>query len=120
MFGQLFRNMPEVVKNLLIINVLFFIGQSILPAIDIKDPKAFIETCIEDIKKDNQHFEQPYQNLAWSIAKGYALSRLKKLTNEEMTHLMDCLFSCKSPALNAHGYTIISEFSDDEISQKFK
>ena len=35
MFGQLFRNMPEVVKNLLIINVLFFIGQSILPAIDI-------------------------------------------------------------------------------------
>ena len=36
-----------------------------------------------------------------------------------MTHLMDCLFSCKSPALNAHGHTIISEFNEDEISQKF-
>jgi membrane associated rhomboid family serine protease len=35
MFGQLFRNMPEVVKNLLIINVLFFIAQNIIPEINI-------------------------------------------------------------------------------------
>lgn len=34
MFGQLFRNIPEVVKNLLIINVLFFVAQSVVPAID--------------------------------------------------------------------------------------
>ena len=88
--------------------------------IELKNPKGFIETCIEDIKKENQEFDQPFKNLAWSISKGYALSRLKKLSNEEMTHLMDCLFSCKSPALNAHGYTIISEFTENEIDQKFK
>ena len=35
MFGQLFRNMTEVVKNLLIINVLFFVAQNIIPEIDI-------------------------------------------------------------------------------------
>lgn len=34
MFGQLFRNMPDVVKNLLIINVLFFLAQYIIPIID--------------------------------------------------------------------------------------
>ncbi len=34
MFGQLLRNMPDVVKNLLIINVLFFVGQNIIPSVD--------------------------------------------------------------------------------------
>lgn len=87
--------------------------------LELKDPKGFIESCIEDIKNENNQFEKPFQSLAWNISKGYALSRLKKLNNEEMTHLMDCLFSCKSPSINAHGHSIISEISEDEIFQKF-
>ncbi|MBM78662.1 MAG: DNA mismatch repair protein MutL [Crocinitomicaceae bacterium] len=86
---------------------------------ELKDPKGFIESCIEDIKNENNQFEKPFQSLAWNISKGYALSRLKKLNNQEMTHLMDCLFSCKSPSINAHGHYIISEISEDEIFQKF-
>ncbi len=34
MFGQLFKNMPDVVKNLLIINLLFFVAQNMISTFD--------------------------------------------------------------------------------------
>ena len=58
-------------------------------------------------------------NLAWGLATNYAHSRLVIMQNKEMSHLIDCLFSCQSPTLNAHGLAIVKELNETEISNKF-
>lgn len=82
--------------------------------------KAFIEACIESFKHENKEFDNPYMKLAWGISSNYAHSRLKAMENKEMSHLMDCLFSCQSPTTNAKGLSIIEEINESEIVNKFK
>jgi len=80
----------------------------------------FIESCIESFKNENLSFEIPFQKIAWGLATNYAHSRLVTMQNHEMSHLVDCLFSCDSPTLTAHGKSIIKEINEDEITNKFK
>jgi DNA mismatch repair protein MutL len=83
------------------------------------DAQGFIETCIENFKNENLTFENPYQKLAWGLATNYAHSRLVAMENKEMAHLIDCLFSCQSPTVTAHGLAIIKEINETEIVNKF-
>ena len=82
--------------------------------------QSFIESCIENYKQQNTEFESPNIKLAWGIATNYAHSRLVKMTEMEMSHLVDCLFSCKSPKLSNKGKPIIKEINESEIDNKFK
>lgn len=80
----------------------------------------FVEACLESFKNENLKFENHYEKLAWGLASNYAHSRLVSMKNQEMSHLIDCLFSCQSPTINAHGRSIINEINENEISSKFK
>ena len=82
--------------------------------------QSFIESCIENYKQQNTEFESPNIKLAWGIATNYAHSRLVKMNEMEMSHLVDCLFSCKSPKLSNKGKPIIKEINESEIDNKFK
>jgi DNA mismatch repair protein MutL len=84
------------------------------------DARAFIESCLESFKHENTHFEHPYEKIAWGIAESYAYSRLNKLKNEEINHLMESLFSLASPKFNVKGLPILSEIDENEISKMFK
>ena len=81
--------------------------------------QSFIESCLESFKHQNNEFESPNMKLAWGIATNYAHTRLVNMTEQEMSHLVDCLFSCKSPTLTANGLTIIKEIEETEINNKF-
>ena len=83
------------------------------------DAQSFVESCIESFKHSNTNLDSPYMNLAWGLATNYAHSRLVIMQNKEMSHLIDCLFSCQSPTLNAHGLAIVKELNETEISNKF-
>tara|TARA_B100001121_G_scaffold165659_1_gene144795 strand:- start:1353 stop:3125 length:1773 start_codon:yes stop_codon:yes gene_type:complete len=81
--------------------------------------QSFIESCLESFKHQNNEFESPNMKLAWGIATNYAHTRLVNMTEQEMSHLVDCLFSCNSPTLTANGLTIIKEIEETEINNKF-
>ena len=81
--------------------------------------QSFIESCLESFKHQNNEFESPSMKLAWGIATNYAHTRLVNMTEQEMSHLVDCLFSCNSPTLTANGLTIIKEIEETEINNKF-
>ena len=81
--------------------------------------QSFIESCLESFKHQNNEFESPNMKLAWGIATNYAHTRLVNMTEQEMSHLVDCLFSCKSPTLTANGLAIIKEIEETEINNKF-
>ena len=81
--------------------------------------QSFIESCLESFKHQNNEFESHNMKLAWGIATNYAHTRLVNITEQEMSHLVDCLFSCSSPTLTANGLTIIKEIEETEINNKF-
>ena len=81
--------------------------------------QSFIESCLESFKHQNNEFESPNMKLAWGIATNYAHTRLVNMTEQEMSHLVDCLFSCSSPTLTANGLAIIKEIEETEINNKF-
>ena len=81
--------------------------------------QSFIESCLESFKHQNNEFESPNMKLAWGIATNYAHTRLVNMTEQEMSHMVDCLFSCKSPTLTANGLAIIKEIEETEINNKF-
>ena len=81
--------------------------------------QSFIESCLESFKHQNNEFESPNMKLAWGIATNYAHTRLVNMTEQEMSHLVDCLFSCSSPTLTANGLVIIKEIEETEINNKF-
>jgi DNA mismatch repair protein MutL len=81
--------------------------------------QSFIESCIESYKHFSIEFENPTMKLAWGISTNYAHSRLVKMAEQEMSHLVDCLFSCKSPTMTANGLAIIKEIEETEINNKF-
>ena len=81
--------------------------------------QSFIESCLESFKHQNNEFESPNMKLAWGIATNYAHTRLVNMTEQEMSHLVDCLFSCSTPTLTANGLTIIKEIEETEINNKF-
>ena len=83
------------------------------------DAKSFIESCIESFKNEDEYFEHPYEKLAWKIGEGYAHSRLKKLDNNEIAHLLSYIFDSSVQKFNKRGLAIISEIDDEIILSMF-
>ena len=83
------------------------------------DAKSFIESCIESFKNEDEYFEHPYEKLAWKIGEGYAHSRLKKLDNNEIAHLLSYIFESSVQKFNKRGLAIISEIDDEIILSMF-
>ena len=83
------------------------------------DAKSFIESCIESFKNEDEYFEHPYEKLAWKIGEGYAHSRLKKLDNNEIAHLLSYIFDSSVQKFNKRGLAITSEIDDEIILSMF-
>ncbi len=84
------------------------------------DAKAFVEDCIELFKNEDEQFEYPYEKLAWRIAEGYALSRLKKLDKSEIAHIFSSIINSSIQQFNKKGLPIFKEINDENISRMFK
>jgi DNA mismatch repair protein MutL len=58
--------------------------------------------------------------LALSLAKATAIPVGKKLSVEEMEHLIASLFSCSEYQLTPDGKKIVSKLTDEELENRFK
>ncbi|MBR5297266.1 MAG: DNA mismatch repair protein MutL, partial [Parabacteroides sp.] len=58
--------------------------------------------------------------LALSLAKATAIPVGKRLSVEEMDHLIASLFSCPEYQLTPDGKTIVSKLTDEELKNRFK
>jgi DNA mismatch repair protein MutL len=83
------------------------------------DGKSFIESCLENIKNNNDDFEIPYRKIAWNISTSYAHGTQKNMSKKEMAYLIDCLFSCQNSLKNSKGLSIVKETSQEEINKMF-
>ena len=83
------------------------------------DGKSFIESCLENIKNNNDDFEIPYHKIAWNISTSYAHGTQKNMSKKEMAYLIDCLFSCQNSLKNSKGLSIVKETSQEEINKMF-
>ena len=83
------------------------------------DAKSFIESCIESFKNEDEQFEHPYEKLAWKIGEGYAHSRLKRLDNNEIAHLLSFIFDSSVQKFNKKGLAIVNEIDDKIILSMF-
>ena len=83
------------------------------------DGKSFIESCLENIKNNNDDFEIPYHKIAWNVSTSYAHGTQKNMSKKEMAYLIDCLFSCQNSLKNSKGLSIVKETSQEEINKMF-
>jgi len=82
--------------------------------------EATLELFVEQCKQNSDKLKQEHLvTVAWSMAKGAAIKRGRKLSSEEMGILLDELFACTSSNYNAKGKPIVVSMSADEIEQKF-
>jgi len=98
-----------------------FAIQGVPSEISSSDPISLIRSIIEkstetalDVKSEIQ------ESIALSLACLAAIPYGRTLTPEEMTHLINRLFACRTPNYTPNGQPIISLISDEEIAKKMK
>lgn len=84
------------------------------------DPKDLLEGVIEQFKSDFTELKLTKQEaLARSLAYKTAIRTGKKLSTEEMIHLIDQLFACSNPYTTPSGKNIIVTLTLDELNNRF-
>ncbi len=73
--------------------------------------------CIKNERSDNQHDVQ--EKVAFSLAKSGCIRPGRKLRQEEMSKLVNDLFSCEAPNYTARGKVVMLTFTNEEIDKRF-
>lgn len=91
------------------------------PEVENQSPVRLIKDIVDRaIETGCEVKEEICESLALSLAKATAIPYGKKLSNEEMDHLIAGLFSSSSSSYTPDGKTIISVLSEDELEKRFK
>jgi DNA mismatch repair protein MutL len=86
---------------------------------------ADIERSVRDMisylldEKSVSHFPEPHKRFAAAFACGAAIKAGQKLSQEEMTALLNSLFSSQNPYTCPHGRPTVVRISLDELSRRF-
>jgi DNA mismatch repair protein MutL len=85
------------------------------------NPVDVIKDMIHTVKEKGTDIKDELsENLALSLAKNAAVSSGKKMTDDEIQHLVDALFATNMPNHTPDGKTIIYVFADDDMDKRFK
>ena len=85
------------------------------------NPITVIKEMLSDMRDTGLNVkERLSETVALSLAKCAAIPYNKSLTNEEMQHLIDQLFTSNSPNFTPDGKPVIRIVSDEEISKLFR
>jgi DNA mismatch repair protein MutL len=92
-----------------------------IPAEAIKfDSAVLLEGMIEKYKQNLQYLQlDKTESIARSIAFNTAIKAGKHLSIAEMSNLIDELFACEMPYSNPSGNPTITNFSINELDEKF-
>ncbi len=89
------------------------------PLVSVKNIKETINDMISYLLENANNEISIHDNFAKSFACGAAIKAGDKLALEEMTTLIDTLFSTKNPYTCPHGRPTVIRLSNDEISKRF-
>ena len=85
------------------------------------DEKRMIEELLEQYKKNLSISKlNKRENIARSLAQGSAIKSGRKLSNEEMSNLIDELFACENPYTAPSGRFTFVSFNNEEIEKRFE
>lgn len=79
-----------------------------------------VELVLSSLMDETNPSETLQQRLAKGLARGSAIRRGRALSTEEMSDLIDRLFTCELPAYSPSGKPAIVTFTPDEIAAKFR
>jgi len=82
------------------------------------DIKLTLESTMDDLSVEKDVTKQR-EAIARKMASSMSVSKVKKLTVEEMQSLVDRLFACEHPYLSPRNKSVISTFTLEEIVQRF-
>ena len=120
-----------VIKNIIIINVLFFIGQIMLPQLTFAisgapdessdtNVKALIESLLDHAKANSGWLSNDVQEkLARKLAHLGAVGRTKKMTAEEMEALVGQLFQCQQVQSTPDGKPTMIKHGLRDLQKQF-
>ena len=81
---------------------------------------AFVEKVLENVKHQREENTMDIQEkIALSLAKAGCIRPGRKLKLEEMSQLVNDLFSCEAPNYTAQGKVVILTFTNQEIDKRF-
>ncbi len=82
--------------------------------------RAFIENLLEQIKHHRADTRlENREKIALSLARSAGIKRDKKLSTNEMEHLVHELFLCEIPHYTPKGKPVIVTFTREELAKKF-
>lgn len=85
------------------------------------NPIEVIRDMIYTVKEKGTDIKNELsENLALSLAKSTAISSGKKMTNDEIQHLINALFATDAPNHTPDGKTIIYVLPDENMDKQFK
>lgn len=92
-----------------------------LPAgIEENNAEALIEQFLEQCKNYSSiQTDKQHETVAWNLALGGAIKKGRKLTADEMGHLIDELFGCQSPNYDYKGNPIVIRLDEAELDERF-
>ena len=83
-----------------------------------ENPQSALESLMEDLTMEKD-VSKLRQTIARNMAKSMSISRVQKLSVEEMQTLVDNLFDCEHPYLSPRNKSTMSTFSMEEIMLRF-
>lgn len=85
------------------------------------DVESWVEDIIDNLKENQKDFKLALrENIVKSLAKFLSIPYGKKLSQLEMAHVNDKLFTSAMPNLTPDGKTILAIVEMDELEKKFK
>ena len=79
-----------------------------------------IMKLLESYEENKSAQESVYSSISLSLARNNAISPSQILTKEEMVHLIEELFTCKSPKYTPDGKIIVFILENEELNARFK
>jgi DNA mismatch repair protein MutL len=92
-----------------------------LPAgLEENNAESLIHQFLEQCKNYSSiHTDKQYETVAWNLAMGGSIKKGRKLTSDEMGHLIDELFACSSPNYDYKGNAIVVRLDETELDERF-
>ena len=83
------------------------------------DLNSLILGIIDDYDKEGLKKDTLFHRLALAISRGNSMNEGRKLDNQEMSSVVDQLFSCDTPNFGPDGKVIISIVPNEIITKSF-
>lgn len=84
------------------------------------DIQKVLEQLVEDVKNESDVFRNDLNHaMAKSLSRNASIKKNKRLTDDEIHHLINELFACEMPYSDIFGKPIVIQISTEDLDKKF-